>query len=509
MQRGQGITTLLWEYPVRLKVIYSRNLRVVLPLSIALISAAFIGTACRTIPQEWVAHPEPELSAQDLNRARALALYSYGMLVDTGFASTNQTTLTREELLNRATTLDPAAQPPLASLLNLLNQEMRFSDALDAAERYLEYNPDDRAIRVDAATLADAAGQYTSAARHVATLLETDPKNRELHEALVKLYFHCTNTTAAVQQLRHYHTQFNDEESASLPIHWAVYHIEHNPPNPGEALECTHIALEFATNTLKQAALTALSGECLLLLNQTNNAAHAWLSAFNMDPTTLTPILRLGGLQAVLKQPLQLPIPPDDTRTIALLEAATRQASDNPRGAMQRLEEYHHTNKSHSPPLSEDIYGWLAMLYERFNHHDKFDKIMLEAINHHPDSDNLKNTLAYTWAERNTNLQQALNLSNQALKTKPRSEAYLDTKGWILFKLGRPHEALQLLLSAAEINTSEPEILDHIGEVLLALGYESEAIDIWQRSYSFNPDNNIAAKLTKLGAKPNSPTNEN
>jgi tetratricopeptide (TPR) repeat protein len=61
------------------------------------------------------------------------------------------------------------------------------------------------------------------------------------------------------------------------------------------------------------------------------------------------------------------------------------------------------------------------------------------------------NFLAYCLAQKGERLNEALGLIDKALKTEPESAAFIDTRGWILLKLGRVSEARDELKKALGI----------------------------------------------------------
>ena len=105
---------------------------------------------------------------------------------------------------------------------------------------------------------------------------------------------------------------------------------------------------------------------------------------------------------------------------------------------------------------------------------DEAFRIMRWGIACHPDSAILKNLLAYSLALEGRELALAERLVDEALQAEPESIAYLDTKGWILFKANRPYEAIQFLLRAVAIKR-DPEVCDHLRDALRTVGRDAEA----------------------------------
>ncbi len=93
----------------------------------------------------------------------------------------------------------------------------------------------------------------------------------------------------------------------------------------------------------------------------------------------------------------------------------------------------------------------------------------------------------------------------KAVKAEPKNAAFLDSLGWVLFKLGQPKEALPHLLKAIELN-EEPDatLYDHLGDVYAALNQPAKAREAWEKSVSIEASPAVAAKLKdapKAGSK--------
>jgi tetratricopeptide (TPR) repeat protein len=121
-----------------------------------------------------------------------------------------------------------------------------------------------------------------------------------------------------------------------------------------------------------------------------------------------------------------------------------------------------------------------------------------------PDFAAALNYLAYLWADRGENLEEALRLAERAVSLDMQSGAYVDTLGWALFRLGRLPEARRLLERARRLEGDDPAILDHLGDLYLALGEAGLAREHWELALERGPEapEAIRAKLAALGAAP-------
>jgi len=113
------------------------------------------------------------------------------------------------------------------------------------------------------------------------------------------------------------------------------------------------------------------------------------------------------------------------------------------------------------------------------------------------------NYLGYMWIERSENLEEAGQFIHRALEMEPSNGAYVDSLGWLYFRLGKYDEALTELLRAAEL-LPEPDsvVYEHIGDTYDKLGKKSEAFLYWQKALQLNPQNkDLAAKLDRASDK--------
>lgn len=129
--------------------------------------------------------------------------------------------------------------------------------------------------------------------------------------------------------------------------------------------------------------------------------------------------------------------------------------------------------------------GYTLELMERWDDSEQALQMGLKA---HPSSHLLQNALAYQWAERGRNLPEALLLSEATVKKVPKNGAYLDTLGWIYYKMGEPEKALPLLKTAALATENDPVVIDHLAHVQAALGRTKEARELWEQLLKEDPE---------------------
>jgi tetratricopeptide (TPR) repeat protein len=141
----------------------------------------------------------------------------------------------------------------------------------------------------------------------------------------------------------------------------------------------------------------------------------------------------------------------------------------------------------------------IAAVYDKLKMWDKSDSLYVSAIQRAPDNALLLNNYSYSLAQRDMELPKALEMVTRALDIDPENGAYLDTKGWIYYKLGDYPRALEFIQKALDSREESAEVLEHLGDVYLKLGQPDQAKIYWQKALEKDPDNsNLAQKIQSL-----------
>jgi tetratricopeptide (TPR) repeat protein len=149
--------------------------------------------------------------------------------------------------------------------------------------------------------------------------------------------------------------------------------------------------------------------------------------------------------------------------------------------------------------LTPAFYFQFGAALERKGDYSESVKYLEKSLELKPDFAEAANHLGYMWAERGENLERAKELIDRAVKADPKNDAYLDSLAWVLFKLGKPREALPVMQQAVEIAEAEKRpdatLYDHLGDIRLALGQPDRAREAWRKALSLGPNEDIRKKL--------------
>ena len=153
--------------------------------------------------------------------------------------------------------------------------------------------------------------------------------------------------------------------------------------------------------------------------------------------------------------------------------------------------------------LNESFYFQLGATSERKGDLAKAEEYFRKSLKLAPDFAETLNYLGYMWAEHGTNLVEAREMIEKAVKAEPKNAAYLDSLAWVLFKLKQPNEALPYALKAAELAepTDAATLYDHLGDIYAALREQDRAREAWRKSVSLEPNDEVKKKLESNDSK--------
>ncbi|WP_449258989.1 tetratricopeptide repeat protein [Chlorobium limicola] len=117
----------------------------------------------------------------------------------------------------------------------------------------------------------------------------------------------------------------------------------------------------------------------------------------------------------------------------------------------------------------------LAMSYDKLGQTEKSIDMYRRILFLEPGNTLAMNNLAYMLAIEGRDLETAKTLATKAVAEEPDNPVYLDTLGWVLFRLGAWQEALVHLEKAASLAPHEVEIIGHLIDVYEKLGMQDKA----------------------------------
>ena len=125
----------------------------------------------------------------------------------------------------------------------------------------------------------------------------------------------------------------------------------------------------------------------------------------------------------------------------------------------------------------------LAFARQRQGDDIEANETLARALALEPGHLGLNNDVAYGWIDQGIRLEQAEEMIRRALVRNPRRGAYLDTYGWLQYKLGFLNKAKIYLLRAKGLEgETDPVVADHLGDACWRMGEKDEAIKYWREA---------------------------
>ena len=351
---------------------------------------------------------------------------------------------------------DPKDEQALLRISKIYQQKRDFAKAHEAADKAKELDPTNLEIQYNDVTLLAAEGRIQEAIKALKGLLDSTAKksyggdernNRiSLLDTLGGLYQRVEQYSAAVDRFR----QMSEIDPDA------------GPRASAEIVETYRLAKDFPkAETEADAASKKYPSDRLV------RSVHASLLA-DMGKTD----------QAVAETRKLLDGKNDRETYISLAQIYDKAKNYGEMAKMLDAAE----KLSTANDDKENVIFMRGAMYERMKNYqeaeDEFKKVLV--IN--PDNASALNYLGYMLADRGVRLDEARDLIGKAVERDPKNGAYLDSLGWVLFRLNKLPEAEEKLREALEFMSRDPTVHDHLGDVYFKEGKIRDAIAQWASS---------------------------
>jgi tetratricopeptide (TPR) repeat protein len=146
-------------------------------------------------------------------------------------------------------------------------------------------------------------------------------------------------------------------------------------------------------------------------------------------------------------------------------------------------------------PTEGDLLIQLSSVQDRAGQYEASEKTLRQVLQREPDNATALNNLGYFLIERGKNLEEARKLIEKAVNIEPMNGSFLDSLGWVHYKLGHLEQAREHLEKAASYSRRNSTVFEHLGDVLRDLGRVPEARRQWEKALELSVEADEMARL--------------
>jgi len=374
---------------------------------------------------------------------------------------------------------DPKDAQNFLRMSQIYRQQRNFAKAREANERARKIEPNNLEIRFNEVNLLEAEGKTAEAIEALKDMLNsTAKKSYNLGEK--------NNRAALLERLGMlYRSADNPEEAAKAFRQMAELDPAYGPRAASQIIETYRLARDYAKAQ-----------------SEANAAKNAYPSDRGVTAVRAGLLAELGKTDEAVKELKSLLDGKGDREVYLSIAQAYERAKrfDEMAKALDEAEKL-----STTPEEKEAIYFARGAMYERQKKYDLSEAEFRKVLAMNPNNASALNYLGYMFADRNVRLQEALELVQKALDREPDNAAYLDSLGWVYFRMGKLKEAEDYIRKSLQRSPRDATVHDHLGDILWAQGRVREAIAQWQaalKEFSAGPPSEAdPAEIAKINRK--------
>jgi tetratricopeptide (TPR) repeat protein len=364
-----------------------------------------------------------------------------------------------------------------------LNSSLRRYDKAAAAfEQMVKIDPSNLSLKQNLGEMYVRSEQYGKALAIFTELLESDSKNVDLRVALGELYLHQEKWERAREQFEI--IMKSDSLAADLRFRIAMAYLSQSQKDSTLLIGVKEQFQKFLAQYPNDWRPLFYLGRLSIIAKNDSVAftyfdrvtkvagwnAEAWwyLGSILFDKKDYNQAV------SVLEKAHQI-VPNDGGINFLLGFAYTR--VDRNEDAVVLLERAVEIN-----PKDINALSTLASTYDALKRYKDSDHAFEGALKIDSLNAMVLNNYAYSLAERGEQLERACAMSKESLKKDSSNASFLDTFGWIYYKLGNYGEAENYVKKAIEAGEASAVVYEHLGDIYSKLNQQEKAKEYWTRA---------------------------
>jgi tetratricopeptide (TPR) repeat protein len=370
------------------------------------------------------------------------------------------------DALKQMSAIDPGNKELKHTLAQTYVRANRLSDALATEKELMEDEPANLGYRIEVGGILLAQKEYDRAALLFDPILNSDSVAADAQTRVAELYFGQLGKDSTLLPLAQ---SVIERVRDAHPADWRPYWF-----------------LGGVGSMKKDDSLAARNFRKVTELAGWNADGWVFLSSIYVSKNRFAEALPI--LEAAIK------VVPDDFRVNFLLGVAYNRSGRNQEAALT-LEKARQIN-----PRDIDAIGQLALVYEQLKQQDEADSLYEEALRLDPHNYLILNNYSYSLAERDVQLERALEMAKTAVDAEPGLASYLDTIGWVYYRLGRYEQAENYVKKAVTSGEASAVVFEHLGDIYYKLNKPSEALEQWNAALKLDQNNAVLREKINRGS---------
>lgn len=364
-----------------------------------------------------------------------------------------------------------------------------FDKAAEVLEAILTLDPYNVNIKKLLASLYMRNGKTAEARKVYEEIFKINPDDKEVQTELVKIYFRENESDKAFENF----SSMLGKDSLSFLEKVQVGELYYNLITQDEQSKqvAENIFLKLSGDYPDQWIPYYYLGAIALIDKRDSEAKENFLRAIQYADTSKEVYVNIGfsffqqreTQEALMVADEGLTKFPDEYR-LSYIKGLTLQQAGKEKDAIPYFEKAVEIN-----PNDVGILSTLALAYDNQGYYAKSTETYEKALKIDPENALVLNNYAYNLSERGTELDKALSMAKVAIEKDPQNASYLDTIGWIYFKLKNYKLAKKYIESSLAINPNSAVVLEHLGDVYNAMKDNKNALKFWKLSLEKNPNN--------------------
>lgn len=392
--------------------------------------------------------------------------------------------------------------PTMMQLVRIYNSINQFDKSIAVVEQMLRVDPSNVSLQEMLSDLYLQVGRNAEALKVLNGLMAENKNDYSLKARAATAYLRMKNFTSADSLLDTIFTSDSTRADAKFAIgQFYLNEMREDSTVVPFAQEIFAKLLKLYPNDARSYFMAGLGSS---YANDDSIAAVYLKKSISLDSTNSNAWQALGILYYQEKDYTRMAdvmsdavrLFPDEYRVNLFLGLALNQEGKNLE-AVAPLEKALSLKPTETDPLSI-----LGQVYEALHRYDDAYRLYETALKLNSKNSLILNNYAYSLSERGIDLEKALKMAKLAVELDPKNSAYLDTMGWVYFKLGNYGKAETFVKKALSEMTnadgSSATLEQHLGDIYEKLGNNEKALEQWKKALRIDPENkNLKEKIEK------------